>query len=123
LFRSLLAGRRRAAGAGLGRGDSLAATGPLHRRPDRRRRAALASLSKEPQMNRVRVLLSFVLMIGGAVTCHGQASGNVAYSQQGGRSRAEQNQRNKRVVAQPDAPPTATTMFVEASVLMNVTAD
>jgi uncharacterized protein YggE len=74
-------------------------------------------------MNRVRVLLSFVLMIGGAVTCHGQASGNVAYSQQGGRSRAEQNERNKRVVAQPDAPPTATTMFVEASVLMNVKAD
>src|SRR6185369_11521369 len=29
----------------------------------------------------------------------------------------------KRVVAQTDAPPTATTMFVEASVLMNVKAD
>jgi uncharacterized protein YggE len=70
-----------------------------------------------------RVLLSLILMIGGAVTCSAQASGNVAYSQQGGQARAEQDERNKRVVAATDAPPTATTMFVEASVLMNVKAD
>ena len=70
-----------------------------------------------------RVLLIAMMMIGSAATCDAQASGNVAYSPQGGQARAEQNERNKRVVAPTDAPPTATTMFVEASVLMNVKAD
>lgn len=70
-----------------------------------------------------RVLLIAMMMIGCAVTGYAQASGNVAYSQQGGQARAEQNERNKRVVAPTDAPPTATTMFVDASVLMNVKAD
>src|SRR5437764_15118672 len=70
-----------------------------------------------------RVLLIAMLMIGSAATCDAQASGNVAYSQQGGHARAEQNERNKRVVASTEAPPTATTMFVEASVLMNIKAD
>jgi uncharacterized protein YggE len=70
-----------------------------------------------------RVLLIAMVIIGSAATCDAQASGNVAYSQQGGQARAEQNERNKRVVAPTDAPPTATTMFVEASVLMNVKAD
>jgi uncharacterized protein YggE len=71
----------------------------------------------------MRVLMISLIMIGSALTVYAQASGNVAYSQQGGQARAEQNERNKRVVAQADAPPTATTMFVEASVLMNIKAD
>ncbi len=70
-----------------------------------------------------RVFLISLMMMGGALTGYAQASGNVAYSQQGGQARAEQNERNKRVVAPTDVPPTATTMFVEASVLMNVKAD
>ena len=70
-----------------------------------------------------RVLLISLMMISSAVTSYGQASGNVAYSQAGGHARVEQNERNKRVVAPTEAPPTATTMFVEASVLMNIKAD
>ncbi|HJQ26343.1 MAG TPA: SIMPL domain-containing protein [Blastocatellia bacterium] len=70
-----------------------------------------------------QLLLIAMVMIGSAAACYAQASGNVAYSQQGGQARAEQNEHNKRVVAPTDAPPSATTMFVEASVLMNVKAD
>ena len=70
-----------------------------------------------------QLLLIAMMMLGSAAACYAQASGNVAYSQQGGQARAEQNERNKRVVAPTDAPPSATTMFVEASVLMNVKAD
>lgn len=70
-----------------------------------------------------RVFLIFVIVIGCAITSRAQASGNVAYSQSGGRRQAELNEHNKRTIAQTDAPPSATTMFVEASVLMNVKAD
>jgi uncharacterized protein YggE len=70
-----------------------------------------------------QILLIAMMLIGSAAACYAQASGNVAYSQQGGQARAEQNERNKRVVAPTEAPPSATTMFVEASVLMNVKAD
>ena len=61
-----------------------------------------------------------------AASCHAalaQASGNVGYGQGGGSSRAEQQERNKRVFGERDVPPTGTSMFVEASVLMNVLAD
>src|SRR5262245_8072902 len=58
-----------------------------------------------------------------AAACFGQASGNVSYSQGGGHARAEQNERNKRLMGQYDVPPAANTMFVDASVLMNVKAD
>ena len=58
-----------------------------------------------------------------ANVCYAQASGNIGYSQAGGSGRAAQNERNKRVPVQGEAPPTATTMFVEANVLMNVKAD
>jgi uncharacterized protein YggE len=52
-----------------------------------------------------------------------QASGNVGYSQSSGQSRAESEERAKRSVAKDDAPPTASSMFLDASVLMNVRAD
>src|ERR1043165_8743666 len=74
-------------------------------------------------MPMTRVLLIFLVMTGGVVTAYGQASGNVAYSQSGGNAHAEQNERNKRVLTPVEMPPSATTMFVEASVLMNVKAD
>jgi uncharacterized protein YggE len=50
----------------------------------------------------------------------GQASGNISYSQGGGNAKAEQNERNKRAY---DVPQTATAMFIDASILMNVKAD
>ncbi len=52
-----------------------------------------------------------------------QVSGNAAYAQQGGRARAEQNERSKRVLTEQELPPSDTSMFVEASVLMNVKPD
>jgi uncharacterized protein YggE len=55
--------------------------------------------------------------------CMAQASGNIGYSQSRGRTAAEQNERSKRSTAQTDIPPTQTSMFIDASVLMNVKAD
>ena len=61
------------------------------------------------------------------VACSGvsfaQASGNVGYSQSGGSTRAKQNERNKHALLQTDLPPSATSIFIEASVMMNVKAD
>ena len=67
----------------------------------------------------------FVLLAVAAfpAVCAAQASGNVGYSQGGGQARAEAAERARRAVSKDDAPPTATTAFVEASVLMNVRAD
>jgi hypothetical protein len=69
------------------------------------------------------MILVVLLILSGQVVCAAQASGNIGYSQSGGNARAEQNERNKRVLAKEDAPPSATSMFVEASVLINVKAD
>ncbi|PYP86471.1 MAG: hypothetical protein DMF61_13390 [Blastocatellia bacterium AA13] len=70
-----------------------------------------------------KFVLLISIMNAAAVICLAQASGNVGYSQAGGSARARQNERAKRVLGQGDAPPTATSMFIEASVLMNVKAD
>lgn len=70
-----------------------------------------------------RTLILFLLTITGAAAVFAQASGNIGYAQGGGNARAEQNEKSKRVQGQGEAPPSATTMFVEASVLMNVKAD
>lgn len=70
-----------------------------------------------------RALLLLCLVAGATASARAQASGGVAYGQAGGQARAEQNERNKRALTQVDLPPTATSMFVEASVLMNVRAD
>lgn len=52
-----------------------------------------------------------------------QVSGNIGYGQGGGKARAEQAERAKRIVTKDDAPPTGSATFVDASVLMNVKAD
>jgi uncharacterized protein YggE len=52
-----------------------------------------------------------------------QVSGNASFGQSSGRAAAEQRERTKPVIAKDDHPPTATSMFVEANVLMNVRAD
>ncbi|MCA1567833.1 MAG: hypothetical protein LC803_19740 [Acidobacteria bacterium] len=70
-----------------------------------------------------RIVIVLLLMFAARGMCPAQASGNISYSQSGGNAKAEQNERNKRVLAKEDAPPSATSMFVEASVLMNVKAD
>jgi uncharacterized protein YggE len=55
--------------------------------------------------------------------CLAQASGNVGYSQNGGKGRAVQHERSKRTLTKEEMPPSATSTFVEANVLMNVRAD
>ena len=70
-----------------------------------------------------RTLVALLMVAAGCVAARAQASGNVGYSQGGGSGRAEQNERAKRVLGERDVPPSATTMFVDASVLMNVRAD
>jgi uncharacterized protein YggE len=73
-------------------------------------------------MKRGPVFLLIVLTAGQGV-CHGQTSGNIGYSGEGVRANAEQNERGKRILTKEELPPTGTSMFVEASALMNVKAD
>src|ERR1051326_3870650 len=70
-----------------------------------------------------RVFLALLILIVSASGCFAQASGNISYSQSGGNARAQQNEHNKHVIGPTEVPPSATTMFIEASVLMNVKAD
>jgi hypothetical protein len=70
-----------------------------------------------------KMLLVVLLILAGQGVCMAQALGNIGYGQSGGNARAEQNERNKRVLAKEDAPPSTTSMFIEASVLMNIKAD
>jgi len=72
-------------------------------------------------MKRIFVLSLAIIALHGV--CYAQASGNAAYSQSGGSSRARQNERNKHLFQQGEMPPSATSMFLEANVLMNVKAD
>ncbi len=70
-----------------------------------------------------RTLSASLFLIVSAAVCHAQASGNIGYSQSGGNTRAEQNERAKRVQTKEEMPPTGTSMFLDASILMNVRAD
>lgn len=69
-------------------------------------------------------LILFLLIITtSASVSYAQASGNVGYSQAGGKAKASANERAKRTLSKEEMPPSGTSMFVEASVLMNVKAD
>lgn len=70
-----------------------------------------------------RLLLIVLALVACAAVALAQVSGNVAYSQAGGRAKAEQNERNKRILTKEEMPPTGASMFIDASVLMNVKAD
>src|SRR5262245_3751995 len=71
----------------------------------------------------IRILLTSLAVITLSGICLAQVSGNAAYSQSGGNIRAKQNERSKHVLQQGEMPPGPNSMFVEASVLMNVKAD
>jgi uncharacterized protein YggE len=73
-------------------------------------------------MKRIAILGLVILGVGHR-TGFGQVGGNVGYSQTGGRAGAQQAERAKRLMTAQEAPPSATSMFVEANVLMNVKAD
>lgn len=68
-------------------------------------------------------LIVFLITIVCAIACLAQASGNIGYSQGGGNAKAEQNEKSKRTQSKEEMPPSATSMFVDASVLMNIKAD
>lgn len=70
-----------------------------------------------------RTFATLFFIVACAVACFAQASGNIGYSQSGGNAKAEQNERAKRVITKEEMPPNGTSMFLEASVLMNVKAD
>lgn len=70
-----------------------------------------------------RSLIVFLITLVSAVTGFAQASGNIGYSQSGGNARAEQIEKNKRALTKEEMPPSATSMFIDASILMNVKAD
>src|SRR5579859_4372802 len=66
-------------------------------------------------------ILALILISPGL--CFAQASGNIGYSQAGGKAKAEQEEISKRAMTREEMPPTSTSMFLEAHVLMNVKAD
>jgi uncharacterized protein YggE len=68
-------------------------------------------------------VIVLVILTASPGLCRGQVGGNVSYSQSGARAKAQQTERAKRVLTKEELPPTLTSMFVEASVLMNVKAD
>jgi len=67
------------------------------------------------------LLTASLLVLGG--DGFAQVSGNAAYSESYGKLRPEQNERDKRLLPPGDLPPGTNTMFIEASVLINVPAD
>ena len=69
------------------------------------------------------VVVILVCLVAGPSLCRGQVGGNVVYGQGGGKVRALQNERGKRLLPKDDQPRSGTSMFVEAGVLMNVPAD
>ncbi len=73
-------------------------------------------------MKRIAIL-GLVMLVVGHRTCFGQVGGNVGYAQTGGRAGAQQIERAKRPLSAQELPPSSTSMFVEANVLMNVKAD
>src|SRR5262245_54055394 len=68
-------------------------------------------------------MTALVVLALAAHTSVAQVGGNVGYGQVGGRARAEQNERAKRQLSRDEMPPSDTSLFVDASVLMNVKAD
>ncbi len=72
---------------------------------------------------RKRWLSTFAGLLAFPAFCSAQVGGNIGFAQNSGKARAEQNERTKRNFTKEELPPTATSTYVEASVLMNVIAD
>jgi uncharacterized protein YggE len=68
-------------------------------------------------------LIVLTILIASPHFCPGQVGGNLGYAQSGAKARAEQREQAKRMIVDKAQPPTATTTFVEADVLINVKAD
>jgi uncharacterized protein YggE len=71
----------------------------------------------------MRVLVSpFVLLVMPGIS-FAQISGNIGYSESGVKARAEKEEQGKQVLTKHELPPTSTSTFVDANILMNVKAD
>ncbi len=73
-------------------------------------------------MTRIIVIVSALLVIS-PFLCPAQVGGNLGYSESGAKGRADQRERGKHLIPKDEQPPTATTTFIEADVMMNVRAD
>lgn len=82
----------------------------------------VASNAEEFQMKK-GVIVSLLILLAGPGLSRGQVGGNIGYSESGGKAKAEQSERAKRVLTKDELPPTGTSTFVECNVLMNVKAD
>jgi uncharacterized protein YggE len=71
---------------------------------------------------RIATMLLLSLALAARAGC-AQVAGNVGYGQESGRARAEQNERAKRQLTPEEMPPSRDSIFLDASVLMNVKAD
>jgi hypothetical protein len=69
------------------------------------------------------IIVAIVIASACFAACYAQVSGNAAYSQAAGKAAAEQQVKGLRVLTKHELPPTSTTTFVEASVLLNIKAD
>ena len=78
--------------------------------------------AEEFQMKK-RVIVFLLILVAGPGLARGQVGGNIGYSEAGGKAKAEQSERAKRVLTKDELPPTGTSTFVECNVLMNVKAD
>ncbi len=71
-----------------------------------------------------KLLSNLITMIAVSQICLAQVGGGSVYGQgQQGSVGAQANERAKRTVSKEEMPPTATSMFLDASVLINVKAD
>ena len=73
-------------------------------------------------MNKILVY-GTAFFLAAASVGRAQVGGNLAYSQSGAKARAQAHDRSLRALGEHDKPPSATSSFVEADVLMNVKAD
>jgi uncharacterized protein YggE len=78
---------------------------------------------KAQPMKRTAIAALTVVLVSLPSLSHAQNAGNASFGQTGGRAAAEQRERTKPVIAKDDHSPSATSMFVDANVLMNVRAD
>ena len=84
----------------------------------------LSSRSLHAEDSSIRLTTTLLLIFVFTVRSgQAQVGGNVGYGQVGGRARAEQNERAERQLTREEMPPTDTSIFIDASVLMNVKAD
>jgi uncharacterized protein YggE len=69
------------------------------------------------------IVLSLALLVVAPGFCRGQFGGNATFSASASKGKAELREGSKHAVPEPERPPTGTSMFVDADVLMNVKAD